>query len=250
MDGILQELARERAVPIFGIASAEGFEHALPGWHPKELMPRCNSVVIFGRPFVQHPYDVDEKTHIIDPSWFAVNEPVYRGVAEWRGDLVNLFDQFGLGAASFGGFWISSEPTLSYRLAQYEAGVGVFGRFGVCLNPDFGCNYYVGVLLTEAELIPTDKDKLAGFEPCDGCSLCAEVCPVRAIDASKAPAAGYNMELCFRFILKLRQRYETDPIYRYEEAKFCGRCFSVCPWATTTEHRGPSSQSKTVPGAL
>lgn len=67
MDSVLQEFVQERAIPIFGIASADGFEHALPGWHPKQLMPRCNSVVVFGRPFVQHPWNVDEETHIIDP---------------------------------------------------------------------------------------------------------------------------------------------------------------------------------------
>lgn len=231
MDSVLQAFVQEREIPIFGIASPAGFEHALPGWHPQQLMPRCKSVVVFGRPFIEHAWVVDKKTHIIDPSWFAVNQPVYRGLRDWRGGLVNLFDEFGLGAANFGGFWISSEPTFSFRLAQYEAGVGVFGRFGVCLNPDFGCYYYVGVLLTEAELTPSDKGRLMDFEPCDGCTLCAEVCPVKAIDVSKAPSEGYNMELCFRFLLKLRQRHEADAIYRYEDVKFCGRCFSVCPWS-------------------
>ena len=243
MDTVLQEFVEERGIPIFGIASADGFEHALPGWHPKQLMPRCKSVVVFGRPFVEYPWNVDDETHIVDHSWFAVNERVYRGLPGWRGELVNLFDGFGLGVANFGGFWISSAPTFSYRLAQYEAGVGVFGRFGVCLNPDFGCNYYVGVLLTEAELTPSDKDRVMGFEPCDGCTLCAEVCPVKAIDVSRAPAEGYNMERCFRFLLKLRQRYERDGIYRYEDEKFCGRCFGVCPWATNKMNRGTSSST-------
>ena len=80
MDGVLQEFVGETGSPIFGIASADGFEYALPGWHPKQLMPRCKSVVVFGRPFVEHPWNVDEKTHIIDQSWFAVNKPVYRTV--------------------------------------------------------------------------------------------------------------------------------------------------------------------------
>jgi len=189
-------------------------------------MPRCKSAVVFGRPFVEHPLSVDERTHIADQSWWDVNEPVYRAVWALRGELLTLSDEFGLGAANFGGFWVSAQPTFSYRLAQYEAGVGVFGRFGVCLNPDFGCNYYVGVLLTEAELAPPDKDRLVGFDRCGCCTVCAEVCPVKAIDASTAPAEGYT-----RCSAKLRERYEEDAIYRYENVKFCSRCFSVCPWA-------------------
>ena len=55
MNPILQAFVQEREIPIFGIASADGFEQALAGWHPKQLMPRCKSVVVFGRPFVEFP---------------------------------------------------------------------------------------------------------------------------------------------------------------------------------------------------
>jgi len=187
--------------------------------------------LIFGRPYVKHPFHVDEETHIADESWWTANEVVYRDLAAWRGELVNFFDGFGLGVANFGGFVLTTEPTFAYRLAQYEAGLGVYGRFGVCLTPDFGCYYHVGVLLTEAALIPSDKGSLRGFEPCDGCSLCAEACPVRAIDVSKAAAKGYNRELCAKFILKLRQRYDRDADLYPQDAKICARSFSACPWA-------------------
>lgn len=53
INSILQEFVQENAIPIFGVASADGFKHTLPGWHSKQLMPKCNSVVVFGRPFVQ-----------------------------------------------------------------------------------------------------------------------------------------------------------------------------------------------------
>jgi hypothetical protein len=36
MNSVLQEFVQERGIPIFGIASADGFEHALPGRHPKQ----------------------------------------------------------------------------------------------------------------------------------------------------------------------------------------------------------------------
>jgi epoxyqueuosine reductase len=231
LDRALAAFVRQRQIPILGVAPAEGFERALPGWRPQQLMPRCRSVVVLGCPFVAHPLQVDKETHLANSSWWAANEPVYRGVARWRSELMELFDGFGLGGASFGGFWLTSEPTFSYRLAQYEAGVGVFGRFGVCLNPDFGGNYYVGVLLTEATLTPSDKDRLAGFDPCRGCGLCAEVCPVKAIDASRPPAEGYDRERCMRFILKIKQRYAVDADGHPQDVKVCSRCFIVCPWA-------------------
>jgi epoxyqueuosine reductase QueG len=226
----LTEFVEGRQIPIFGVASANGFEYALPGWKPRELMPRCNSVVVFGRPFAEHPpYVVNEK-HIAADSWWEANELVSRQVALWRGEIVSLFDEFGLASANFGGYGLTSEPTFSYRLAQFEAGIGVYGRFGVCLNPDFGCYYTVGVLLTEAGLKPTGKGWLDNFSPCENCTKCAEVCPVRAIDPSKAPARGYDRDLCLRFILKMKGRHGAS-------AKICARCFSVCPWGWRKQER-------------
>ena len=213
IDSALARFVQERQIPIFGIASADGFEYALPGQSPKELMPRCRSVIC-----------VEPKKHIANDSWWEVNETVFREVAKWRGEIINLFDEFGLATANFGGYGPTSEPTFSYRLAQYEAGIGVYGRFGVCLNPDFGCYYKVGVLLTDAALIPSDKARLEKFSPCVECRICADICPVQAIDPSKAPTMGYNRDLCSRFILKMKERHGAN-------AKICARCFSVCPWS-------------------
>jgi ferredoxin len=36
VDRVLQEFVQERGIPIFGIASPDGFKHALPGWHPEQ----------------------------------------------------------------------------------------------------------------------------------------------------------------------------------------------------------------------
>lgn len=220
----LATYVREHKIPIFGIADASGFAHALPGWHPHEVMPLCKSVVVFGRPFIEHPLRVEEKTHLANDSWWETNASVSQEIARWRGDIVNLLDTFGLGAANVGGFGPSTEPTLSYRLAQYEAGVGVYGRFGACLNPEFGCYYAVGVLLTDAELPPSDQDRLKDFAPCEGCAICADVCPVRAIDASSPPERANNQALCLRFVWKMKGRHS-------EEVKVCSRCFSACPWS-------------------
>ena len=55
LDDAVAEFVENRTIPIFGIANVQGFADALPGWHPKELMPKCESVVVFGYPLFQHP---------------------------------------------------------------------------------------------------------------------------------------------------------------------------------------------------
>jgi len=224
LDGAVAEFVQRRKIPIFGIANAEGFADALPGWHPKELMPKCESVVVFGHPLFQHPLHMEERTYVANRSWWEVQRIVSRQIATWKGELFGLFDGCGLGVASFGTFKLTTLPTFSYRLAQVEAGVGVYGRAGVCINPDYGCYYRVGVLLTEAKLTPTNGTYLDGFDPCEGCSECGKVCPIRAIDVAKEPGAGYDRERCARFILTMSERSGT-------QAKICCQCFSLCPWS-------------------
>jgi epoxyqueuosine reductase QueG len=224
LDSATLEFVENRLIPIFGIANVQGFGDALPDWHPKELMPKCESVVVFGHPLFKHPLHMEKRTFIANQSWWDANRLVSNQITMWRDELFGLFCGFGLGVACFGVFRPTTAPTFSYRLAQVEAGVGVYGRAGACINPDYGCYYRVGVLLTEAKLTPTNGSHLDGFNPCKGCSECANVCPIRAIDVSKEPGAGYDRERCMRFILKMSERSGIA-------AKICGQCFSVCPWS-------------------
>jgi epoxyqueuosine reductase QueG len=240
LDDVVAEFVENRTIPIFGIANAQGFADALPGWHPKELMPKCESVVVFGYPLFQHPLYMEERTFIANRSWWDAQRIVTRQIATWKSELFGLFDGCGLGVASFGVFRLTTTPTFSYRLAQVEAGVGVYGRAGVCINPDYGCYYRVGVLLTEAKLTPTSGTHLDGFNPCEGCGECGKACPIRAIDVSKKPGAGYDRERCMRFILNMSERSGT-------RAYICCQCFSLCPWSMgRTGNKELSTKTKEV----
>jgi epoxyqueuosine reductase QueG len=224
LDDAIADFVENRAIPIFGVANVQGFADALPGWNTKELMPKCESVVVLGHPLFQHALYMEKRTYIANQSWWHAQKIVDRQIAIWKGQLFALFDDIGLGVASFGKFRLTTLPTFSYRLAQVEAGVGVYGRAGVCINPDYGCHYRVGVLLTEVRLAPTNGTHLDGFKPCEGCDECGKVCPIRAIDVTKGPGAGYDRERCMRFIMKMSERSGTH-------AKICCQCFSVCPWS-------------------
>lgn len=224
LDFAVAEFGRSRKIPIFGIADAQGFAHALPGWHPRDLMPKCESVIVLGHPLFQHPLQMEERTYIVNRSWFDVQRLVSRQIDTWKGELFGLLDRCGWGVASFGVFRPTTLPTFSYRLAQVEAGIGVYGRAGACIHPDYGSYYRVGVLLTEAKLTPTDGKRLDGFQPCDGCSECGRVCPIRAIDVSKEPGVGYDRERCMRFIMRMSERSGT-------RAYICAQCYRLCPWS-------------------
>ena len=224
LDSTLSEFVRARDIRIWGVASAAGFADALPGWHPKDLMPKCESIIVLGHPLLPHSLQMDLGTYVATRSWWDTQRPLSRRIAAWKEELFTLLDGCGLGVASFGVFRVTTRPTFSYRLAQVEAGLAVYGRAGACIHPDYGSYYRVGVLLTEAELAPTSRDHLHGFEPCTGCSECAALCPIGAIDASREPGAGYDRERCARFIFAMSERSGTREY-------ICSQCFSQCPWS-------------------
>ena len=175
LDAAIAEFVEKNNISIFGLASAQDFTDALPGWHPKELMPKCESVIVMGHPLFEHPLYMQEGTYIANQSWWDTQRAVSKQLTAWKGELFALLDSYGLGVASFGVFIRRTLPTFSYRLAQVEAGVGVYGRAGACINPEYGCYYRVGVLLAEAKLTQTNGTHLEGFNPCEGCSECVQV---------------------------------------------------------------------------
>jgi epoxyqueuosine reductase QueG len=237
LEEALSDFVKDRGIHIFGVASSRGFAGALPGWHPKDLMPKCESVIVLGHPLLPHPLQMEADTYIATRSWWDTQRPLSRRIDAWKAELFCLLDRRGLGVASFGVFRVTTQPTFSYRLAQIEAGIGVYGRAGACIHPDYGSYYRVGVLLTEAELTPTSRDHLEAFAPCAGCSTCADLCPIHAIDASKEPGVGYDRERCARFIFAMSERSGTREY-------ICAQCYSQCPWSMG--RLGEGSEDKPV----
>jgi epoxyqueuosine reductase len=109
---------------------------------------------------------------------------------------------------------------MSFKLAAYEAGIGVFGRPSIIITPEFGPRVNLGVVLTDASLEPDGI--MEGFNPCEDCNSCIRACPVSAIGGQMPPPTGFNRKKCVDFVDWLKQRTN-------EQVKLCGRCFNLCP---------------------
>lgn len=103
------------------------------------------------------------------------------------------------------------------------AGLGEIGRIGILVNPKMGPRVRIGVVTTNAPLIPDEIEPFYLNAFCEVCGKCAKTCPGKAISDGPSQILdgfeGWNtdQEACYRVWTRLG----TD----------CGVCLSTCPFS-------------------
>ncbi|MGA3126238.1 MAG: 4Fe-4S dicluster domain-containing protein [Candidatus Korobacteraceae bacterium] len=105
-----------------------------------------------------------------------------------------------------------------------EAGLGEVSRMGIAVNPFIGANFKAAAVLTN---LPLEVDLPTDFglqEYCQGCRICVELCPSKAIpEGGKTVYNGYET-------WKLDERRCSSFSMLNSRGKICGRCTAMCPW--------------------
>lgn len=137
---------------------------------------------------------------------------------------------------------------VSLRHAAVAAGLGVFGRHNLVINPRFGTRIIFTAILSE---LPLSSDPPVGEELCDQCGLCVDACPGNALeqegktDALKCLGSSQPygitglMQYIGQFVGKSPEEQAKlvgDPrllsLYQAPMIGFqymCWKCMAVCP---------------------
>jgi len=208
---------KDRGAFKVGVASAKvGFEKAVMGCRPLDVMKHGNSVIVFAI-YVGLDYyrtvRIEGKTMGDDRIGYIFRDWLAYELAEF------------LKAKRFSAVFPSGHfgKELSFKLAAHEAGIGVYGKCGLIITPEYGPRVNIGVVVTDAVLEP---DKKLDFNPCRACTTCATVCPAEAVRVDFDPPISHNRDECVNFIQKLRD--ETR-----DKKFFCGYCYDNCPVGRT-----------------
>ena len=106
-----------------------------------------------------------------------------------------------------------------------RAGLGWRGRNSLVLNEGHGSFFFLGEIVTSAELVfdkPDDRDR------CGTCRRCSEACPTGAICDDRTVDA----RRCIAY-LTIEHRGELPEEFRGRTENMifgCDRCQEVCPW--------------------
>jgi len=215
----IEDFLRKFGAFKIGVANpAIGFGMAKSDCHPRNAMKNCNSVIFFAFHAGLDYYATLDYCQKGDVESRVLN--IYRDWVSFR--LVHFLEDMGYEAVFPHGYVDEKAriARLSFKLAAYEAGIGVYGRPSILITPEYGPRVILRAVLTNAS-IPPDKP-LTDFDPCRKCDICTKLCPVSAINEKLPPPTGFNRDRCLQFVYKIRERTER-------RIMFCGYCYNRCP---------------------
>ena len=148
-----------------GIASKERFENVSAKYHPKNLLERFESIIVFAEGKKED--SVDEMGGFSD----------YLGTIAVQSEVISYLNSLGYKAVIVEG----TSRDVSLVKLGVEAGVGELSPVNSLVVKGFGLTTSLGAIITDAPLVQ-DK-KVSGI--CIKCMKCLKVCPIRDVEYAK-----------------------------------------------------------------
>lgn len=202
------------------IAGASQFTEAPAGYHPRDVLPGCQSVIVFAKKFLN--------ATLASPS--QIPYTIVRNMLSSRIDQMSIdaclaMEAEGHAALPTGAIGPTetdprtgrSRNIVSAKHSAALAGMGWIGRNTLLITPEYGNMVWLGVLLTDAPLAPDPPYQGRKCPP--GCRLCIEACPVQAL----ATTPEMDQRACWEHAFG-----EQNGAWQLR----CNRCRAVCPFCT------------------
>jgi len=175
---IVKEYGLNAGASVVGIAASKDFGLAPEGFKPTDVLDGCLSVVVLGTPFPQEALlkTSVEYTETRNATLEKMNGIAKNVAKKIKGQGYKVKTISGTGTKS-----VNGKPfgLISLKHAAELAGLGIINRNYLLTSPEYGNLLWLSAVLTDADLIPSEK---AQYKVCDNCNKCVEMCPSNALD--------------------------------------------------------------------
>ncbi len=188
----------------------------------RHLWPQAKSAVVLAMTYGQavEPFARLEQRGTGVIAQYALGRDYHDVV---KGRLKTLAQWLARAAGSGVKVFVDTAPVMEKPLAQ-RAGLGWQGKHTNLVSRDLGSWFFIGVVLTEAEL---DAD-IAETDHCGSCRACLDICPTKAFPAP------YQLDArrCISY-LTIEHKGQIAREFRVaigNRIYGCDDCLAVCPW--------------------
>jgi len=209
---------------------------------PCAVMPGCTSIIVIGVPIQKHDDNgfpkVPETTENIEVSSLVF--PDYHKIV--KSILYELAQALKPIIKGFKHRILVDSGSLDERQLAARAGIGVYGKNGLIISPEFGSWFNIGIMLTnithDAMLhvlnhsVYTASADACGFfdgfqtASCpSGCDACIQACPTGAI----AENGSIHVDLCISYLTQKDTLTEQESALLHNQLFGCDVCRQVCP---------------------
>lgn len=212
---------------VFGVVDVCVYDAKAPlGHRLSEHLPQAHAAFVYILP-------VDREVVAAFPDTFK-GESYTRYVQEKRRiseklleighSLVGTFKKAGIDAVVVPKGSRQYKGAVSLKHLGYYAGLGVFGRSSLLLNPVYGSCFRIGAVITR--YTPLEFSNILDFDPgCAACNQCIRVCPAKALTIPDKGKYSISVEKCHHYFCKMTG---SDCTLLNANVN-CGLCRKVCP---------------------
>lgn len=205
-----------RGMDLCGIASVDRFGDAPEGFHPRDILPGAQSVIVAAKRFpagallcrTTVPYTI-ERNMLSD----ILEQVSFQFCCDLEAEGAVAVPTGVIGPTEFDARTGRYRNILSAKHAAVAAGLGVIGRNTLLITPEYGNMVWLTTIVCE---LPLEPDPMLEKDYCGGCTLCKDVCPAHATGEPELKQLD-----C--------QHYAFGGEGEGEWKIKCFRCRSVCP---------------------
>jgi len=250
MNTVVEEIGgifKQNGIPVFGFGPASLLENAPPRYRPADYLPSAKSIICLGIPVPRAIFRCNERSN--DAYGRTVNI-YYRKmdalllqaacILEDSGELaLPVFGCFPYELRGRGDLW----GFLSLPNIAEAVGLGKIGRNGLLFNSVYGPRLILGGVVTSA-MLPAKTWPEKDEKGCpDGCFVCQERCPIKAIDKAgrvdRVACVSYSVTSpILTHLVKSKEFGASDMKGVINAASVddhsmyaCTRCVSECPYS-------------------